>query len=313
MGRRRKGRPVHGWLVLDKPADMTSTEALGKVRRLFGAAKAGHAGTLDPMATGVLPIAFGEATKTVPYAMDATKVYRFSVRWGEARDTDDSEGAVTATSPVRPSREAIEEALPAFIGEIEQLPPIYSAIKVGGERSYDLARDGQAVELTPRPVRIDDMRLVEMTDADHAVFEVVSGKGAYMRALARDLAADLGTVGHLSVLRRLCVGPFTLDEAVTLGHLERLAEGPDLDGSLLPVDRPLVDIPAVSLTEAEAHRVRCGQPVGLMRRSDRSRLQDLMDNAMDPDRLVLVRQGTQPVALARLEGGELKPVRILNL
>lgn len=313
MGRRRKGRPVHGWLVLDKPADMTSTEALGKVRRLFGAAKAGHAGTLDPMATGVLPLAFGEATKTVPYAMDATKVYRFSVCWGEARDTDDAEGVVIETSPVRPSRQAIEAALPAFIGEIEQLPPIYSAIKVGGERSYDLARDGQPVELTPRPVRIDAMRLIDMPDDDHAEFEVQSGKGAYMRALARDLAAELGTVGHLSVLRRLSVGPFSLDEAVTLGHLERLAAGPDLDGALLPVDRPLVDIPAVSLTEAEAHRVRCGQTVGLMRRSDRSRLQDLMETATTPEPLVLVRQGSLPIALARLEGAELKPVRILNL
>ena len=313
MGRRRKGRPVHGWLVLDKPSDMTSTDALGKVRRLYGAAKAGHAGTLDPMATGVLPIAFGEATKTVPYAVDAAKAYRFSVRWGEARDTDDAEGVVTDTSPARPTREAVLAALPGFVGEIEQLPPVYSAIKVGGARSYDLAREGVPVDLSPRLVRIDAMTLIDMPDADHATFEVQSGKGAYMRALARDLAMALGTLGHLSQLRRLYVGPFTLDGALTLGQLEGLAEESGLDSALLPVDSPLVDIPAVSLTEAEAYRVRCGQPVGLMRRSDRGRLSDLTETTVTPDRLVLVRQGEQPVALARLEGAELKPVRILNL
>lgn len=313
MARKRKGRPVHGWLVLDKPADMTSTDALGKVRRMFGAAKAGHAGTLDPMATGVLPIAFGEATKTVPYAMDATKVYQFSVHWGEARDTDDAEGRVIETSPVRPEREAVEAALSTFVGEIEQVPPVYSAIKVDGERSYDLAREGVAVELTARRVRIDAMRLIAQPDPDHAVFEVQSGKGAYMRALARDLARTLGTVGHLSWLRRFCVGPFSLDDAVTLGHLRDRADEQELDRTLLPVDRPLVDIPAVILTEGEAHRVRCGQAVGLLRRSDRGRLQDLLDSAVPPDRLVLVREGEQPIALARLDGAELKPIRILNL
>ena len=313
MARKRRGRPVHGWLIVDKPEDMTSTEVVSRAKRLLQAAKVGHAGTLDPMATGVLPLAFGEATKTVSYAMDGAKSYRFTVRWGEARDTDDMEGQVTATSPVRPDKDAIARAIPRFLGVIDQVPPAYSAIKVAGERAYDLAREGETVSLAPRPVAVYGLTLVDEPDADHAVFDAECGKGTYMRALARDLAQALGTLGHLSALRRTRVGPFGLDAAVTLPHLEALAARGSPDAALLPVETPLDDIPAVALTESEAHRMRCGQSVALLRRSDRERLASLQRSDAGDDGLVLAMVGTLPVALARLDGVELKPVRVLNL
>lgn len=313
MARKRKGRSLDGWLVLDKPAGMTSTEAVSRAKRLLDAAKAGHAGTLDPLATGILPIAFGEATKTVGYAMEGTKTYRFTVCWGEARDTDDLEGEVSATSLHRPDRAAIEAVLPRFVGLIEQQPPAYSALKVQGARAYDLAREGEPVALAARPVRIDRLTLLALRDADHAEFEAVSGKGAYMRALARDIALALGTVGHLSALRRLAVGPFTLDDAVTLAHLEALAEKGKADTVLLPVATPLDDIPAVALTEMEAHRLRCGQTVMLLRRSDRDRLARLAHDPAASDAVALAVLGDTPVALVRLDGVELRPVRVLNL
>src|SRR5262245_44429901 len=200
MARRRKGDPVNGWLIIDKPSGVTSTQVVGKMRRLFNAAKAGHGGTLDPLATGILPIALGEATKTIPYIMDGRKRYRFTIRWGEARATDDAEGAVTATSDRRPSEAEIRAALPGFVGEIEQVPPTYSAIHVDGARAYDLARAGEAVDLAPRVVTIHSFGLVSLDDPDHATFDVASGKGAYMRALGRDLALSLGTCGHISAL-----------------------------------------------------------------------------------------------------------------
>ncbi len=322
MGSKRKGRPLHGWLVIDKPVGMTSTQVVGRTRRLLSAGKAGHGGTLDPNATGVLPIAFGEATKTVAYAMDGRKIYGFTVRWGEARDTDDIEGAVTETSDLRPDRTAIEAVLPDFTGVIDQIPPRYSAIKVDGARSYDLARAGEQVALAPRPVRIDSLRLVDTPDADHAVFEAVCGKGAYIRALARDMAVALGTTGHLTALRRLSVGPFSLKEAITLEQLTALAEKSAAESALLPVETPLDDIPAVALTEAEAQRMRCGHCVALLRRSDRDRLDRLGQEATsagsesgEPVVLAVLRsrEGDRPVALARLDGVELHPVRVLNL
>ncbi len=322
MGSRRKGRPVHGWLVIDKPVGMTSTQVVGRTRRLLSAGKAGHGGTLDPNATGVLPIAFGEATKTVAYAMEGRKIYGFTVRWGEARDTDDIEGAVTETSDLRPDRAAIEAVLQDFTGVIDQIPPRYSAIKVDGARSYDLARAGEQVALAPRPVRIDNLRLVDTPDADHAVFEAVCGKGAYIRALARDMAVALGTTGHLTALRRLSVGPFSLKEAITLEQLTALAEKSAAESALLPVETPLDDIPAVALTETEAQRMRCGHCVALLRRSDRDRLDRLGQDATstgsesgEPVVLAVLRsrEGDRPVALARLDGVELHPVRVLNL
>jgi len=313
MARKRRGRPISGWLVLDKPLDVTSTQAVNIARRLLDAAKAGHAGTLDPLASGVLPIAFGEATKTVPFAMERAKHYRFTIRWGEQRDTDDAEGAVVATSEVRPDEESIRAVLPRFVGEIEQVPPTYSAIKVQGERAYDLARDGAPVALAARTVRIDALRLVGLPDPDHAEFEAECGKGGYMRALARDLAVALGTVGHLSALRRVRVGPFSLDGAVTLDQLEELAAQAAAERVLLPVKAPLDDIPAVALTEPEAHRLRSGQAVALLRRSDRDRLARLNAEQTAGEPVVLAVVGERPVALVRLEGAELRPVRVLNL
>lgn len=308
MARRARGRPVHGWVVVDKPAGPTSTQTVAAVRRAFDAAKAGHAGTLDPLATGVLPIALGEATKTVPYLMSAAKRYRFTIRWGEARSTDDAEGAVTGESPLRPEAAAIRQALPRFIGEIEQVPPAYSAVHVDGERAYDLARAGQVVELAPRLVRVQQFTLVDAADRDRAVFEVECGKGAYMRSLARDLARVLGTLGHIEKLRRLSVGPFDEARAISLETLVAVGHSPAALGHLLPVEAALDDIPALALTDTEANRLRCGQSVGLIRRQDAERISHL-----ETGTLVCAMSGGKPVAVARFEGGDLRPVRILNL
>jgi tRNA pseudouridine55 synthase len=308
MNRRRKGEKVDGWVVIDKPLGPTSTQVVGKVRRLFDAQKAGHGGTLDPLASGILPIALGEATKTVPYIMDSRKTYRFTVRWGESRTTDDAEGTVSGTSAVRPPRDRIEAALPRFIGVISQVPPAFSAIKVQGERAYDLAREGERVELAPRPIEIHGFRLASVDDADHASFEVESGKGAYMRALARDLALALGTLGHLSALRRLRVGPFDESRAISLDSLVELGHGPAAFRHLLPVETALDDIPALALTGDEAGRLRSGQAVPLFRKSDLDRLKDLEDGD-----LVIAKTAGTAVAIARLEQGMLAPVRVLHL
>ncbi|MBM3533261.1 MAG: tRNA pseudouridine(55) synthase TruB [Alphaproteobacteria bacterium] len=305
---RRKGQKVDGWVIVDKPSGPTSTQVVGKVRRIFDAQKAGHGGTLDPLATGILPIALGEATKTVPYVMDGRKTYRFTIRWGEARNTDDTEGKVTATSAVRPTAAAIDAAVPRFIGVISQVPPAFSAIKVKGERAYDLAREGESVELEPREIEIHAFRLVSIDGPDHASFEVESGKGAYMRALARDLALALGTLGHLSALRRLRVGPFDEARAISLDSLAELGNSPAALRHLLPVETALDDIPALALTGDEANRLRSGQAVPLFRKADLDRLKDLEDGD-----IVLARTAGTAVAIARLEQGLLAPVRVLHL
>jgi tRNA pseudouridine55 synthase len=256
---KRVKRPISGWVVLNKPYDMTSTQAVGKVRWLFAAAKAGHAGTLDPLATGILPIALGEATKAVPQVQDGTKVYRFAVKWGSATTTDDAEGAVIATSDVRPSREALEAVLPQFTGAIMQRPPIFSALKIAGERAYDLARAGETVELEPRPVDIDAIAVLEH-GAEQTMLEVTCGKGTYVRSLARDLAEALGTRGHVSLLHRAAVGPFTDAEAVTLEQLEA-AEGAQRDALLAPVAAGFSELPEIRLDALQASAVRHGNPV----------------------------------------------------
>jgi len=311
VARKRKGEPIHGWIVLDKPEGMSSTQALSKVRRLLNAEKGGHGGTLDPLATGILPIALGEATKTVSYAMDGAKTYRFSVRWGERTSTDDREGEVIDRSDVRPTTEAIQAALPAFLGDIDQVPPQFSAIKIDGERAYDIAREGDVVDLASRRVRIDRFALVGQPDADHALFEVDCGKGTYVRSLARDLAEALGTVGHVGLLRRLRVGPFTLESAISLDELATLEQGAAVERLLLPIETVLDDIPALALTETEAHRLRHGQTVALLTRQDRERLKALRTD--DGDGTVIALFGGKPVALARVEGAEVRPVRVLNL
>ena len=312
MARKRKGRPIHGWLVLDKPLGLTSTQALAKARRLFNAEKAGHGGTLDPLASGVLPIAFGEATKTVSFAMDGTKVSRFTVAWGEQRTTDDADVEGVARSDSRPTREAILARLPAFEGFIQQIPPQFSALKVDGERAYDIAREGGFVDLEPRTVRIDRFELIDMPDADHATFDVTCGKGTYVRALARDLAEALGSVGHVSALRRLSVGRFTLDKAISLDELAAMDDNAALQDLLSPLATALDDIPALALTEAEAHRMRHGQSILLVTRQDRARLKGLGDGDAAGD-MVFASLGETPVALARIDGAEVKPVRVLNV
>lgn len=310
---KHKGDPVHGWVVVDKPAGITSTDVVSVVKRVFNARKAGHAGTLDPMATGVLAVALGEATKTVPYAMDAEKRYRFTARWGEARDSDDAEGALTGSSDVRPTRSEIEAALPQFVGLISQVPPAYSAIKVKGERAYDLAREGENPVLEARSILIREARLTAQPDPDHAEFEMVCGKGAYVRAWVRDLARAVGTVGHVSALRRLAVGGFSVADAIPLEKLRTLMHSPAAFEHLRPISTALDGIPAVAVTGPDAVRLRSGNPV-LMRASLFARIRDIAERSDDLQGLTiyLSTQGGEPVALAQLAEGELRPFRVFN-
>jgi tRNA pseudouridine55 synthase len=309
MGRRRRrGDPVHGWFVIDKPSGMTSTAVVGAVRRLTNAAKAGHGGTLDPLATGVLPVALGEATKTMRYIVDSTKAYCFTLRWGVATDSDDADGAVVKTADGRPDAAAVRAVLGRFTGEIEQVPPRYSAIKVAGQRAYDLARDGEAFELEARTVWIDAIRLVDMPDADHAVFEVVCGAGSYMRSLARDIALAVGTLGHITALRRTRVGPFGEENAISLDALRSFGDSAAVLQHMLPVETALDDIPALALTDSEARRLRSGQAVPLLRKMDLQRIAGLNDG----DTVLAFGKG-KPVALTRYTAGEVHPLRVLNI
>jgi tRNA pseudouridine55 synthase len=322
MARRKKGKPVHGWLILDKPAGMTSTQAVGLVKHLFDAQKAGHAGTLDPLATGILPIALGEATKTVSFAVDGSKAYRFTVRWGAETTTDDAEGEVAVTSEHRPRLDAIEALLAEFIGEISQVPPQFSAIKIQGERAYDLAREGETVEIEARTVRIEDLRIVDMPDDATTVFTAACGKGTYVRALARDLGRRLGCYGHVIALRRTEVGPFGEDDAVTRAELEAASAAARradddagvaqvaLAGSrpralsdlLLPVEAVLADVAGLVVSSADAARLQRGQAV-IVRGRDAPILSGPF-YAMCKGRLV---------ALGEAEQGELRPTRVFNL
>ncbi len=307
VDQRRQKRDVHGWIVLDKPVGMTSTHAVSVIKRLFAARRAGHAGTLDPLASGCLPIALGEATKTVPFVVDGRKTYRFTVRWGEERDTDDAEGRVLATSECRPDAATINALLPRFIGIIEQVPPRFSAVKICGERAYDLARDGETVDLAPRPVAMHRLELVEIPDRDYAVLAAECGKGTYVRALARDLGRALGTLGHVSTLRRNRVGPFGENDMILLEPLESLChraavgEG-HLADLLLPIETALDDIPALAVSPADAARLRRGQGV-LLRGRDASIVSGM----------VQVASSGQVVAIAEVDRGEIIPRRVFNL
>jgi tRNA pseudouridine55 synthase len=312
MARRKKGSPVHGWVVIDKPQGVTSTQVVGIVRRVFDAQKAGHAGTLDPMATGVLAIALGEATKTVPYAMDATKIYRFTATFGESRDSDDAEGAVTGTSDQRPSREQIEAAIPARVGAISQVPPVYSAIKIDGERAYDLARDGEDVVLQARTVLIHSVRLLDMSGADHAEFEMVCGKGTYVRAWARDLALSLGTLGYVSQLRRLAIGNFTVERAIGLEPLKAFMHSPAAFEHLRPISTALDGIPALAVTGQDAVRLKSGNPI-LVRPREFERIAESAQTDDLQGLTVFLSTGEgEPVALASFAEGELRPFRVFN-
>ncbi len=305
--KKRQKRDVHGWVVLDKPVGMTSTHAVAVIKRLFAAKRVGHAGTLDPLASGCLPIALGEATKTVPFVVDGRKTYLFTVRWGEERDTDDAEGRVANTSDSRPNRAAIEALLPSFVGTIEQVPPRFSAIKIDGERAYDLAREGEVIELAPRPVTIHRLDLVDIPDADHAVIAAECGKGTYVRAIARDLGRALGVFGHVCALRRSRVSPFAESDMISLERLESLChraaagEG-NLADMLLPVETALDDIPALAVSPADAARLQRGQAV-LLRGRDAAIIRGT----------VQVATSDQLVAIAEVDRGEIVPKRVFNL
>jgi tRNA pseudouridine55 synthase len=295
---RSKRIEINGWLILDKPVGVTSTHAVSRLKRIFNAKKAGHAGTLDPLASGILPVAFGEATKTVPFVQDGEKAYRFTVRWGAETDSDDSEGAITRTSDERPAPDQIADLLPRFIGTIMQTPPAYSAIKINGERAYDLARDGEEVNLAPRPVTIHALDLVR-TDENEAVLEAQCGKGTYVRAIARDLGRLLGCFGHVVALRRTRVGPFTEEDSVTLAELE--AEGAQPFDELLSVEAGLSEVTCIVVDRDGAARLRRGQSL-LLRGRD-----------APIEGFAYAACGGVPVAFGPVEGGELVPSRVFNL
>jgi tRNA pseudouridine55 synthase len=316
MGRRKKGDDVSGWIVLDKPDDMTSTHAVSAVRRIFNAQKAGHAGTLDPLASGILPIALGEATKTVPWLMEARKTYIFTIKWGVSTDTQDREGKEIASSAVRPTPEAIRAALPAFIGEIEQIPPQFSAVKVDGERAYDLARSGETVELEARQVTVHEAELVETESDDLATFRFQSGKGFYIRALVRDLAAKLSAEGHVWRLRRTAVGPFTEAESITLDALEDLRHKGAASERLKPVETALDDIPALAINGEDAFKLRQGRPIVLLphvMETLKPKFRDRTIAGQDASRAVVALFQGKAVALGDVRAGKFSPTRVFHL
>jgi tRNA pseudouridine55 synthase len=316
MGRRKKGDDVSGWVVLDKPEDITSTQAVSAVRRVFNAQKAGHSGTLDPLASGVLPIALGEATKTVPWLMEAEKTYVFTIRWGISTETQDREGKPTATSDVRPSAAAIEAALPDFVGELEQVPPAYSAVKVDGERAYDLARAGEAVELQSRIVVVYEASLVGCDGEDYATLKVRSGKGFYIRALVRDLAAKLGAEGHVWRLRRTAVGPFREEDSVPLDALREMDHKDAASERLKPVETALADIPALAINGEDAFKLRQGRPIVLLphvAEALKPKFRDRTIAGQDASRAAVALFQGKAVALGDVRAGQFKPTRVFHL
>jgi len=308
MARRKRGQAVHGWVCLDKPLELGSTEAVSIVRRLFDAQKAGHAGTLDPLASGILPIALGEATKTVPFMMDAEKVYRFTVTWGVSTDSVDAEGVEIARSDVRPSIEAVRAVLPGFVGQIDQVPPRFSAIKVDGQRAYDLARDGAEFELKSRPVTIHEAAITA-SDTDWVEIRVRTGKGVYIRSLARDLAVMLGAEGHVTALRRERVGPFSTETAVTLDILREMVHRGAASEGLLPVATALDDIPDLAVTATDAFSLRQGRPILLLPRQ----IETLKARLSPGSRTVSAFEDGTLVALCTMRAGRLEPDRVFNL
>lgn len=299
MARRKKGRDISGWLVVDKPAGITSTSVVNKTRWALDAKKAGHAGTLDPDATGLLAVALGEATKTIPFITDALKAYAFTVTWGASTTTDDASGDVIAQSELRPSEAQIKEALLGFTGEIMQTPPAFSAVKVDGARAYDLAREGETPELQARPLWVEDLVLTDAS-ADSATFEMTCGKGGYVRSIARDLGETLGCLGHVATLRRLWSGPFDLNGAVTLEQIDALAKTPDLDALLRPLEAGLSDLPMVTAPEMSLPRLKNGNDA------------PVIGSAEYGETVWASHQGT-PVAIGIYKGGAFQPTRVFNL
>lgn len=311
MGRRKNGNNINGWINLDKPVGVTSTQALAIVKRALNPMKAGHAGTLDPLASGILPLALGEATKTVPYVQDALKIYEFTVTWGEQRSTDDAEGTAVASSDARPSREQVEAILPAFIGDIEQTPPQFSAIKVDGERAYDIARDGGVVELKSRPVYIETLT-IRAHDGASTAFECLCGKGTYVRSLARDMGVKLGCYGYISALRRAAVGAFTTENAITLDFFQNPDHKPSPEEVVLPLQTALDDIPALALKEEEAARLKQGQPLSFLSKPDLDRLEQAGIEISESPTVLTLYKG-KAIALVEVSGPTLQPLRILNV
>ncbi len=310
MARRKKGNPINGWLNIDKPTGMTSTQVIGRVRRILNAQKLGHAGTLDPEASGILPIALGEATKTVQYAQDSSKIYQFTITWGEQRNTDDVEGEVIESSDKRPTLEDIESALPNFIGEIDQTPPQFSAIKIDGQRAYKLARKGEEVAIKSRKVHIYELKMIKNTE-NSADFEVLCGKGTYIRSIARDLGQLLDCFGYISHLRRTAVGIFSEDTAISLDILEERVLSSDPEDILLPVETALDDIPALALTDDEALKIRQGQNIRLLSRQDIDRLD--IAGIDEKTEVILAVNKNKPLALLNRKGIELHSMRLFNL
>lgn len=309
MARRKKGDAVSGWINLDKTYDLGSTQAVGRVRRIFNAQKAGHAGTLDPLATGILPIALGEATKTVSFLMDADKAYRFTIEWGRTTASFDREGVTTATSDMRPPVAAVEAVLPEFVGDILQVPPAFSAVKVDGERAYDLARAGEHVELKAREVSIYSARVIDAPDADHVEIAVECGKGTYVRAIVRDIAERLGACAHVSALRRTRVGPFEEETAITLELLEDLSHNARCVEALLPVETALDDIPELAVTAEDAFKLKQGRPIVLVPRQ----VETLKARLSPGTRTVSAMEGGSIVALCEMRAGKLEPSRVFHL
>lgn len=300
MGRTRKGRDISGWLVVDKPAGLTSTAVVNKVKWAFDAKKAGHAGTLDPDATGVLAVALGEATKTVPYITDALKAYTFTVRLGQSTNTDDAEGDILKTSDARPEDAQIKDALGQFIGDIMQVPPQFSAVKIDGQRAYKLARDGEDLELAARPLWVDELIMTDRPDADHVTLEMTCGKGGYVRSIARDLGEALGCFGHVRELRRIWSGPFDAADGISIEQINELAKQPELDEYLRPLEEGLQDLSQVSATPEGAVRMRNGNP-GMVMASD-VEYGDECWASLDG----------KAVAVGRYKAGELHPSRVFN-
>ena len=301
MGRKRKGRNISGWLVVDKPAGITSTAVVNKVRWALDAQKAGHAGTLDPEATGVLAVALGEATKTVPYITDALKTYEFTVRLGQATNTDDAEGQVIAQADDRPTDSQITDALAGFLGDIMQVPPQFSAVKIDGQRAYKLAREGEDLALAARPLWVEELLLIDRPNPDHAVLSMTCGKGGYVRSVARDLGQKLGCYGHVLQLRRIWSGPFDATDGLTLDQIDKLARTPELETHMLPLETGLADLPMVTCTPQGAARLRNGNP-GMVVAHD-----------IDYGEECWASFEGQPLAVGRFKAGELHPSRVFNL
>jgi tRNA pseudouridine55 synthase len=327
MARKKKGNPIHGWINFHKPVGMTSTQAVGKIRRAVNAQKVGHGGTLDPLASGVLPIALGEATKTVNYIQDAMKIYEFEVTWGEQRTTDDAEGEIINQSDERPTIKQITALLPQFIGEIEQLPPQFSAIKIDGERAYDIARDGEHADIKPRQVFIHSFEIIEDLSGRSAParlrqnetkFRITCGKGTYVRSLARDMGQILGCFGYISALKRTKVGVFDLEDAISLDIFDQMIDNPtqekDLSGFVLPLQTVLDDIPVLAMKDQEAKLLKNGNPVSFLSKPDLSRLENAgIDWKSDEIYTALALYDDQALAMIDIDGAQIQPRKVFQI